>query len=642
MSSYTNKISLLAGLMLVESICMPVYASAVNDENGEALQDMDSLNRLGQEAIKRQDYAEAENYFRRAREEAERNGSRDFIKEMDARRAAMYINSNEPSRAEIILAPYLGKGMDMYMLSDYLMALRFNNKPEEAMAVFERYVTDWSSMPVYGLQNAGDIYLRQKRYEKARDIYLHILMREKAEDVPFVQLGYAYALARLGHDKEAVSAYGKMANVSQRLNNVIAGDGDAFLSEGRVGFARRLYGLLGATESEREEYQLRYALALVNVGKDYDNDALNFRRDELLGDRNFYHEAEGILRRLEKSSNPDIAHDAEVGRYANRLHKGLLADSRRGLKKLLEADAGDAAALAVKSEYVRNPQHELSTFYRESLDDDNNRERSAGASYESYWGNNFYVSREVSRFWLRDGKTKAVYWQSASGLRRQFDWGSVYGELTRYSGTGKKYGFRAELEYEFNDLTKLSLEVGRRMHRHAAAVAEGVSENYRSVRLSHILTPRLTVEGSYEWARLSDDNKFRSYSADVEYLLQVRHNFRDKLRAEYSKEKYAEDRAYDSPWRRDDYSIGFARKWDFPKIQTSWELTTGLGWSRDNDEKTSFAPGMRLEYTKGFADNQSLVVGLTLVRYFNKEESDDERKHRKSGYVLDISYNWGW
>ena len=196
MSSYTNKISLLAGLMLVESICMPVYAAAVNDENGEALQDMDSLNRLGQEAIKRQDYAEAENYFRRAREEAERNGSRDFIKEMDARRAAMYINSNEPSRAEIILAPYLGKGMDMYMLSDYLMALRFNNKPEEAMAVFERYVTDWSSMPVYGLQNAGDIYLRQKRYEKARDIYLHILTREKAEDVPFVQRWRGSAMIR--------------------------------------------------------------------------------------------------------------------------------------------------------------------------------------------------------------------------------------------------------------------------------------------------------------------------------------------------------------------------------------------------------------------------------------------------------------
>ena len=28
--------------------------------------------------------------------------------------------------------------------------------------------------------------------------------------------------------------------------------------------------------------------------------------------------------------------------------------------------------------------------------------------------------------------------------------------------------------------------------------------------------------------------------------------------------------------------------------------------------------------------------------YFNKEESDDERKHRKRGYALDISYNWGW
>lgn len=640
MSFYTNKIGFLAGLLLMESVCLPVQAAELNEGSGD-FSDADSLNRLGQESIKRHDFAEAEGYFRRAREEAEKNGRWDFIKEMDARRAAMYINNNEPSRAEIILAPYLGNGMDRFMLSDYLMALRFNNKPKEAMAVFEKYFTDWSSMPVYGLQNAGDIYLRQKKFEKANEIYLHILTREKAEDVPYVQLGYAYALVRLGHESEAVEAYGKMANVNRRLNNIIAGDGDAFLSEGRVGLARKLYGLLGAAEEEREEYQLRYGLALVNVGQDYYNDALNFKRDELLGGRDFYHEAEAVLAGLEKSTNTDIAHDAEIGRYANKLHKGLLADSRSGLKKILTDDPNDTAALSVKNEYERNPQHELSAYYKESLDDENNKERSAGASYESYWGNNFYVSREVSRHWLRDGDTKAVYWQSASGLKRQFDWGSVYGELIRYSGTGKKYGFKAEVEYEFNDLTKLSLEAGRRMHRHAVAVKEGISENYRSVELSHILTPRLTVSGTYEWARLSDDNKHRAYSVEADYLVQVRHNYRDKLRAEYSKEKYAEDKDYDTPWRRDDYSISFSRKWDYPKIQVSWEWTTALEWSRDDDEKTSFSPGMRLEYKKGFADNQSLVIGLTVERYLNQENSDEE-SHRKSGYALDVTYNWGW
>lgn len=641
MGSYTNKISLLAGLMLVESICMPVYASAVNDENGEALQDMDSLNRLGQEAIKRQDYAEAENYFRRAREEAEKEGRWDFIKEMDARRAAMYINNNEPSRAEIILGSYLENGMDKYMLSDYLMALRFNNKPKKAMEIFEKYVTDWNDMPVYGLQNAGDIYLRQKKFEKAREIYLHILSREKAEDVPYVQLGYAFALARTGHDKAAIEAYRKMANINPRLNNIIAGDGDAFLSEGRVGFARRLYGLLGATESEREEYQLRYALALVNVGQDYYNEDLNFRRDELLGGRDFYHEAEEILEKLEKSANPGIAHDAEAGRYANRLHKGLLADSRRGLQKMLTADPNDTAALRVKNEYERNPQHELSVYYGESLDNKRNREREAGASYESYWGNNFYVSREVSRHWLKDGDSKAVYWQSSSGLRKQFDRWSIYGELARYSGTGRKYGFKAEIVYDFNDVTKLSLEAGRRMHSHAAAVANHISENYRSVTLSHILTPKLTLTGRYEWSRLSDDNKYRSYGIDADYLLQVRHNFSDRLKAAYSKEKYDREMEYDSPWRRDDYSMSFARRWNFSGQQASFEWMTALGWSRDNDESTSFTPSMRLEYTKGIAFNQSITVGLTLKKYF-RQESSYEGRRRNSGYNFDISYNLGW
>ena len=601
--------------------------------------DYEALNQAGQEAIKNRDYVLAERNFRAAREAALAAEQREFAENMDARRAAMYINDGEPSRALPILKPYIRPGVDRYMLADYLMALRLAGQPKEAVQVFVQLVDDWKDFPVYGLQTVGDIYLRQGKFSQAGEIYEHILSRDNFETVPFVQLGYAYSLARRGRDRRAVAEYGRLANLAPRYNDIIAGDAEAFLAEGRVGLARKMFGLLGADEREREGWRLRYARALVNAGQDYSNNALNFRRDEYLSDRSYYHEAARVLKGLLKSGDGETAHEAKVLLAANKLHHGMLADSRRTVQELLAEDTSDVSALAVQGEADLLRLHSLSPFYEAARDDKGNLEQRAGLSYGAYLGQNVYFRGEAGRRFLQDGETHASFWQGAVSLGRKFDWGQIAAEWIGYEGAGTRWGCNFSLDYDFNDDTTLKLEGGRRIHDHVGAVLAGISEKYWAVTLRHQLTPRTSIQGSYEWDSLSDDNKYRGYGLSLNHLLQVKHNFSDRLLASYSHGSYEQEMwEYDSPWRRQDYTLGLVRRWSLPRREAAWQLEPSLSWGRDNDERFSFAPQLRLSYTKSFRHGQSLEVGAAYRRYCHQAAS----RTRRDGYAFDISYSWEW
>lgn len=632
--------SILAGLCLVEGVCSLGQAAPMMNDAKPAVVDFASLNAAGQEAIRQRDYVLAERNFRQAKDAAMAAGRPDWVKEMDARRAAMYINDGEPSRAVLILSPYIESGVDRFVLSDYLLALRLTNQPKEAVKVFEQYVTDWQNFPVYGLQCMGDLYLRQRNYHQAGEVYAHILSREKAVDVPYVQLGYALALARQGKQGQAAEAYRKIANLAPRYNNAIAGDGAAFIAEGRIGLARKLFASLGTTSQEREIYQLRYAQALVNAGQDYDNEAMNFKRDERLSDRSYYHEAAKILRQLVKSENKEIAHEAKTAMAANKMHNELLADSRRGLRELLAEDHDDMGVQAVQSEYERLRLHSLTAVYENALDNRRSREQKIGLVYDSYWGNNVYVNREYARHFLQDDDDKAAFWQSNTGLRKKFDWGEIGGSWIRYDGAGVKSGYNLSLGFDFSDVTKLECEAGRRLHSHTGAVLERIRENYQEVSLTHQLTPQTSIQGSVAWAQLTDKNRYREYGASLNHILQLKHNYSDRLQVGYSRGKFAREAwAYDSPWRRDEYTLSFARKWNLPKKEVTWQWQTNLNWGRDNNEVMGYSPYMRLLYKKGFKHNQNLTIGGTYRRYYRQTGNN---RHHRDGYGAEISYNWEW
>lgn len=627
---------ILTGLCLMESVCCVGLAAPINDVGGE----LATLNEAGQASIRQRDYVAAERYFRQAREKAELMGRMDFVEEMDARRAAMYINDGEPSRAVFILQPYIKPGVNKFILSDFLMALRAANQPQEVIKVFHEHVNNWQEFPVYGLQIVGDVYLRQGKYKEACTIYEHILSREKVADVPYVQLGYAYALAQQEKNKEAVAAYEKVANMAPRYNNIIVGDGEAFIAEGRVGIARRMFALLGKADREKELYQLLYAQCLVNVGKDYENESQNFRRDEYMMNRSYYHEANNILRRLAKSHNEEIVHEAQVTLTANDIHKDLLADSHKRLQEMLDKDSNDVLALSVMNEYERVQLHSLTISYENSVDDKRNRNQNMGMSFDSYLGHDFYGTIESNRNWMQDDDRRTAYWENSLGLRKNYSWGEIGGEWICYDGTSARNGYSIFTEFEFGDVTKMDFTFGRRVHDHVGTVAAGIRENYRQVTLSHNLTRKTSLAGYYLWADLMDGNRYKEYGININHLLQVKHNYSDRLLASYSRGKY--DREvwfYDSPWRRDAYTLGFSRKWNLPKSNEIWQWLMNFSWGRDNDEGVGFSPNMRLEYVKDLPQNQQLKVGATLYKYFHQPEREGRRN---TGCLVDVSYNWGW
>ena len=627
-----QKRELLASLLLVGSFYGTVQG---------ATPDYAQLNTAGQDAIRRHDYVAAESYFKQARSLAQAAGQQDFLRDMDARRAAMYINNAEPSRAVVILKPYIKPGVDKFMLSDYLQALRACNQPEQVLSVFQEYVKDWQTFPVYGLENVAAVSLRQKKYPLAKKIYESILAREKPENVPFVQLGYAYTLARMGHEGKAVDAYRQVANLAPRYNNIIVGDAAAFILEGKLGIARQLFNLLGKNDAEKEAYQLIYAQNLTNVNRDLLNEDRNFQRDELLDNRSYYHEADNILRKLRQSSDADIAHDAKVAHAANSLNNELLADARGSLQELLAEDDGDMAAITVQNAYESQLLHSLSTFYESSIDNKRNQQQSVGISYENYMGHNIYLAHDISRNWLQDDDSNAAFWQSTTGIRKKYCWGEIAGEWIHYDVTDAKSGYNMGIIFDINDATKIGYARGMRLHNHAGTVTNSIREKYHTISLSHQLTPKTALAAQYEWAELDDQNKYREYELELNHLLQVKHNFSDRLLLGYSHTNYdREEWFYDSPKRRQDYSLAWQRKWNYPQIETSWLCETALGWGHDNEDSMEFTPHIRLEYTKDFPHNQQLRLGTAFYKYFHQPSTANNR--RNDGFQFSASYNWRW
>lgn len=638
MKKHWSRLGVVTSLCLVGSFswaqAAPVDGTAVATEN------FAELNGEGQAAILRHDYVAAEGYFREAREAALQCERLDLVTEMDARRAARYINEGEASRALFILEPYIKPGVNKFMLADYLMALRLCNQPKKVISVYQEYVPDPQEFPSYGLQTVGDVCLHQGKYRQAIKAYEEVLKRDQPEQVPYVQLGYAYCLGRLDKKAEALAAYEKVANLNDRLNNFICMDGEGFLAMGRVNLARRMFALLGKDEKEREKYSLRYAQALVEANKDFQDQTMNFRRDEILANRSYEHEADKLLRKLEQSEDEDVANEARTARAANLLHEELYADSRRKLAEAMEEDTADMAAQAAYGEYERTKFNSLSAVYENNVDNKRNHQQSAGLSYDGYLGANFFLEGGFARKWMSDDVIRESFWQSNLGLRKQFENWSLKGEWLGYCSTEAKNGFGVALSYDFNDVTKLTYGMGRRLHEHAAAVRAGIREDYHEVALSHQLNHLTSLEGSYNWSKMTDDNKYKGYSLALSHLLRVKHNFSDRLMLSYEHSGYDFAAAYDSPLRRVDYGLTFTRKWNLPKQNATLAWQTGLSWGKDDDERTEFVPSVGLNYVREFPHNQQLQVGAIYYRYFNQVNEGINR--RKDGCSLNVSYNWRW
>ncbi len=591
----------------------------------------------------RKGYVAAEHDFAQARQLAMVSGKVEtgFVKDMDARRAALYIQQGEYDRSVIILRPYVENGTaSMRMISDYLMALRFDNRAKEAELVFSQKCPDWSKMPAYGLQTMGDLYLRAGKYRQAHTLYAYILQKN---DIDYVRLGDAYALAMLGNDQAAVAQYADSVKRYPKRQAAVAGDAAAFLQQGRLGMARKLFNLLGTTPAERENWQLQYGQQLTDVADDLRNAKLNFRRDERLDGRSYYHEADRVLRPLLNSSSKDIQQSAAAALAMNKLNKGLFASADHQLAALLDSSSADEpVVMAVSGENERRQEHALGSYYRTRLDNKRNHESDLGLSYTNYLGQNWYAMAGYGYSWLQDGQNHAQYAHGDAGLSWHYDRGQMDMTYDRFGSGWDLNGYTLSMSYEPNDAAVFSFGLGHRPHAHAGAVAQHIAENYHTLSWDQILGSRWRFGADYEWDNLSDGNDYWSYGGNFVDEMSQQHNYRDNLLLGYSYGHYDQQvDGYDSPYRRIDYGVGFSRKWNLSQHERFWEWINMLSWGHDNDEGTGFSPYTRLEWTQSMHAGQLLTLGVQYNWYFNQIATTDESR-RNNGFLFDVNYSLGW
>ena len=619
---------ILAGILLAGM--SPALAAEPADEAAQAFQQ-------GIDAMARKNYVAAEEHFDAAKEKGAANP--DYARDVDARRAALYIQNGEASRAVHILRPYLeGRTATSKMISDYLMALRMDNKGKEAVKEFRLYVPDWSQMPTYGLQSMGDTNLRLGNWKEAHALYSYIT-DTRHEDIGYVRLGDAYALVMMGEEAKGIKEYEEVAKAHPELQPVMLYDGENYLRKGMLHPARALYSMLGQNAADREKYQLQYGRALTTYGADLRNSNQNFFRDEAMDGRSYYHEAEKVYRSLLSSTNPDTVFAARVGLAANKQQKGLYADSGKEIDALLLEHPNFPPLTAAGMDRVRIRNNDLSISYSTRLDNKRNHETSLGADYTNYLGGNVYGLFGYGHSWLQDGREHASYTRGTAGAAYRFGRGQLDLLYNRYMGFDLD-GYQARLSYELNDVSRLIYAMGRRPHDSTGAIKDKVSEHFYSIRMEHILNDRWRLGAAYEWDTLSDGNRYWSAGLDAVYRMDARNNYRDNLLFSASRGHYSKQMdAYDSPYRQQSYSVGWSRKWNIGTRNRTIEWTNVLAWGHDNDEGEGFSPYSRLEFVQSMKANQRLSLGAQVNGYFNQISGGNRRNN---GFLFDLSYEIGW
>ena len=595
----------------------------------------------GVAALERHDDVTAEECFARAVAGVPEADRARFRFDVDAKRAALYIKNGEPERAETILAPYVLAGTDnMKVVSDYLMALRMGNKPKEAMAYFETHCNDWGKMPVYGLPNMGDIYLRQGKWRQAHALYAYTLPQS---DNDFVRMGDAYALGHLGQKEAALAEYQMVIERNPVRRAIVPMDAAAFLQEGDLAFARKMFALLGTTTEEREQYQLQYAETLLDVQRSTIADAKRqFLRDERLAGRDYHHEIDKVLAPLLKSKNENVRAQALALRARNQLQRGAVGSAKKMLQTSLEQDADAPAAFRTGSDVSTTALHELSVTAGENVDTDTNHFRDIGVDYRQYLSGNLYALVGTGWSHTEDDDVTGAYVESYAGFDWRQPWGFFQLTYDRANGDIEQNGYHALLRYDVHDLTGIELESGRHPYDAARAICAGIYRDAYALRFDHLLTNRWRLGLTGERADISDGNDWWSLGLATSLDVGARHNYRDQLLASYSYSHYDEQvEAYNSPDRRVEYAFGCSRKWMLPRLRASWEFLPMLGWNQEDDEGTEFSPTLRLVYRRDFAQGQSLALGLQYDwRQQEPDRADTGRK--KSGYSVDVSYDIGW
>lgn len=565
--------------------------------------------------LKHSDYSGAEEHMEKALSEVAKGPEAEAKwRDLEGEFAAQLIQANEAGAAAQRLRPYVYTGTaSPKMAGNYFFALRMAGKLDTAE--FERLYSDWSELPLYGLQAVGDTYFRQRHYQQAEKLYAYILQKDPTQ--VFVRAAYAYCLAMRDAQERSVEQYHIcLKEQLPRVQAAVAADGMSFVASGKIHLARQIFALLGNTPEEKRKFQFQYAQALSLQG--------------------YPLEAKEIYQRLEK--DPAVSQKAADGLAANAIRQGLYQDAADLLRELEQAGPAYSEARIL---YASRQKGFLGAWFQRTADYKGNDNHAYGLYSESYLDRNVYFTLESERDHLKKEDFSAQFRRNSFGVSWRYDRGRIDIARSLASGEYDKGQWRYFAQYGFNDRSTLSLTAGHRAHMEAGAVQEGVDESFRLLRWRQQLDERNLLELEYEWAALSDGNGYDAYGVSWTHNTKSTPRRIDNLLLRYGWSGYAQAAdAYEAPALRVNTGLGFSRKWLLPENGRTWEWILMTDWGRDNDEPMDFTPYTRVVLTQDLPEHQALSVGLEYGWRTNRLEDNSDLLH---GYhQIDFNYSWEW
>jgi tetratricopeptide (TPR) repeat protein len=187
--------------------------------------------------------------------------AQDIKRSLDHDMAVAYIRENDEPQAILLLRPYIEAGTtDVFIQSDYILALRNYRDYKTAIQAGTRLWLDWKKIPIFGLQALGDCYLYSGDMDKALQIYSSILTR--SPNLNGAKEGKAFVYMMTGKLDKGCALYDSLIITDTAVADVVLNDAYYFYKQGIFEASNRLYALLVKHFPSNAVYRDAYAKSL--------------------------------------------------------------------------------------------------------------------------------------------------------------------------------------------------------------------------------------------------------------------------------------------------------------------------------------------------------------------------------------------
>ncbi|MBC8015994.1 MAG: tetratricopeptide repeat protein [Sporomusaceae bacterium] len=558
-------------------------------------------------------------------------GGIDNRRKINYQMAISYIRAGEEARAIILLKPYIQDGTaDVFMQSDYVVALRLTSDYKTAISEGERLWTDYGKVPNFGLQSLADSYLRVGQVKKAEKIYELILQRDP--NSINVKLGLAYSYMLEGKSEKGLELYRQILKDNPERAVIVLDDAYDFVAKNRFAAGKSMYNLIVDQFPDVPIFRQEMASS--------------FADNEM--PRQAYEQFKFL------AALPDGELFGKAGMVESSVVVGDYHSAENVIGDLREKYAKNAISQAAVSSYERRKRGGMNSTYIHYSDYKGVNSRNFVVSADQNIGGSYSVLASIGSNHLtdEDAAGESITLKSRS-LGLQYLGMKYNGKiwLDSYQSNGTFTGYRVFNNYYFDDHSKINfnfekapvLDVQALNPANAQLLGRIAMTNY-TIGLTREIGARDTYAVNFTRGFYSDNNQVTGYDINLDRILFFNNKksldaFAFVNRTSY---KYQQinglDTVYESPAVRDTFGVGLTERWMIPKGY--WQATTTFAWGRDRPEPHDFEPRFRLEYGHDFSPHHKLVVGAEYGAKTNRLLNTSKLQFGSRQYDIQYLVTW--